>query len=432
MNRTFVRNICVTPGKVSNMERHNERQKDQYVNEDIVPERTALNVHFKEPDGSYQEIFDRMVAEGAISTRGLKADAKTFGELIFDVNSAYFDNHGGYEFAKQFYEDAYKAAVEIVGGEEYILSAVMHADERNRGMSEALGRDVYHYHLHVVYIPVVEKEIRWSKRCKDPALVGTVKERIHQVSSSKKWASRPAQDEQGRPLKNSKGKPVLKKSYSVLQDDFYQHMLDAGYTDILRGERGSTETHLTVTQFKVQKEQQRLEETRAQQSLAEAELAAVNTAREETETEFLAVQAELDQAVGSIQDIDRFMRKYGNSPEEILPETTLMESAKKYRKEKAVPIVEKFMNALRSLYARFIQARDEAKSWKERYEHDVPIYKQRAANAQQELTYHKEKSNAFDLLSRVLGTDAIEKLLKEGREKEISRKPAQKEPELRA
>jgi len=254
MNRTFVRNICVTPGKVSNMERHNERQKDQYVNEDIVPERTALNVHFKEPDGSYQEIFERMVAEGAISTRGLKADAKTFGELIFDVNSAYFDNHGGYEFAKQFYEDAYKAAVEIVGGEEYILSAVMHADERNRGMSEALGRDVYHYHLHVVYIPVVEKEIRWSKRCKDPALVGTVKERIHQVSSSKKWASRPATDEEGQPLRNSKGKTVLKKSYSVLQDDFYQHMLDAGYTDILRGERGSTETHLTVTQFKVQKD----------------------------------------------------------------------------------------------------------------------------------------------------------------------------------
>ena len=94
-----------------------------------------------------------------------------YGELIFDVNSAYFHNHGGYEYAKQFYTDAYKAAVEIVGGEQYILSAVMHADERNRAMSEALGQDVYHYHLHVVYIPVVEKQILWSKRCKDKALV---------------------------------------------------------------------------------------------------------------------------------------------------------------------------------------------------------------------------------------------------------------------
>ena len=49
-------------------------------------------------------------ADGVISTRGLKAGAEKFGELIFDVNSAYFFNHGGYEFAKQFYADAYKAA----------------------------------------------------------------------------------------------------------------------------------------------------------------------------------------------------------------------------------------------------------------------------------------------------------------------------------
>ena len=43
----------------------------------------------------------------------------------------------------------YKAAIDIVGGEQYILSAIMHADERNSAMSEALGQDVYHYHLHV-------------------------------------------------------------------------------------------------------------------------------------------------------------------------------------------------------------------------------------------------------------------------------------------
>ena len=63
----------------------------------------------------------------------------------------------------------------------------MHADERNKAMSEALGQDVYHYHLHVVYVPVVEKEILWSKRCKDENLRDTNKEKIIQVSSSKKW-----------------------------------------------------------------------------------------------------------------------------------------------------------------------------------------------------------------------------------------------------
>ncbi len=168
------------------------------------PQRAAWNVHFKKPTASYTDLFAQLEAVGTISTRGLKPDATHYCELVFDVNSAYFDNHGGYEFAKQFYEDAYKAAVQIVGGEQYILSAVMHADEINRAMTEALGREVYHYHLHVVYVPVVEKQILWSKRCKDKALVGNVKETVMQVSRSKKWASKPLMDDAGEPVLQKK------------------------------------------------------------------------------------------------------------------------------------------------------------------------------------------------------------------------------------
>ena len=258
IDRTSVRNVNLTKVQISNTQRHNEREKDSYTNPDIVSERAALNIHFKEPAGSYAEMFAQMEADKVISTRGLKDDAHLYGELIFDVNSAYFDNHGGYDFAKQFYTDAYRSAIEIVGGEQFILSAVMHADERNRAMSEALGRDVYHYHLHVVYIPVVEKQVLWSKRCKDKSLVGTVKETITQVSSSKKWKSLPAVDEQGKPILQKNGKPVLRKSYSVLQDDFFNAMRAAGYTNVERGERGSSEEHLTVAQFKTEREQERL------------------------------------------------------------------------------------------------------------------------------------------------------------------------------
>jgi len=258
IDRTCVRNVNLTKIQIGNTQRHNEREKDSYTNSDIVPERTALNIHFKQPAGSYTEMFAQMEADKVISTRGLKDDAYLYGELIFDVNSAYFDNHGGYDFAKQFYTDAYRSAIEIVGGEQFILSAVMHADERNRAMSEALGRDVYHYHLHVVYIPVVEKQVLWSKRCKDKSLVGTVKETITQVSSSKKWKSLPALDEQGKPILQKNGKPALRKSYCVLQDNFYHDMRAAGYTDVERGERGSSEEHLTVAQFKTERERERL------------------------------------------------------------------------------------------------------------------------------------------------------------------------------
>ena len=207
------------------------------------------------------------------------------------MNSAYFYNHGGYDFAKQFYTDAYKSAIEIVGGEQYILSAVMHADERNRAMSDALGQDVYHYHLHVVYIPVVEKQILWSKRCKDKSLVGTVKETIQQVSMSKKWDSKPALDEHGKPLLNANGKTVLRKSYSVLQDDFFAAMRKAGYDDVERGERGSSEEHLTVTQFKVQQEQARLAEFTEQNRQQEKQAATLGSKIEKIQNQRVDVRS---------------------------------------------------------------------------------------------------------------------------------------------
>ncbi len=291
IDRTFARNRDLpTLAAVAKAREHNEREKASYSNQDIDTGQSHRNVHFKEPTDSYEAMFEQMVTDGVISTRGLKADAVKYGELLFDVNSAYFHNHGGYEFAKQFYADAYQAAVQIVGGEQYILSAVMHADEKNRAMSEALGQDVYHYHLHVVYVPVVEKQILWSKRCKDKSLIGTVKETIMQVSRSKKWESKPVLDEQGKPLLTAKGKKVLRASYSVLQDDFFNVMKAAGYTDLERGERGSTEEHLTVTQFKVAQEQRRLEEVAAQIKQGEQTVAILRKEAKIRRTAALTIQ----------------------------------------------------------------------------------------------------------------------------------------------
>ena len=316
---TFARNQDLpTLDDVAKVQEHNEREKDNYSNQDIDTTQTYRNIHFKAPTDSYAAMFDQMIADRLISTRGLKADAVKYGELIFDVNSAYFHNHGGYEYAKQFYTDAYKAAVEIVGGEQYILSAVMHADERNRAMSEALGQDVYHYHLHVVYVPVVEKQILWSKRCKDKSLVGTVKETIMQVSRSKKWESKVALDEQGNPLLTSTGKKVLRTSYSVLQDDFFNYMKAAGYTDVERGERGSTEEHLTVTQFKVQAEQQRLEAMTGQVAQAERGLENAKAATEKQKKKLEALQKETKTAKTvalTVQEIETMGKKatFGNN-----------------------------------------------------------------------------------------------------------------------
>ena len=168
------------------------------------------------------------------------------------------------------------------------------------------------YHLHVVYVPVVEKQILWSKRCKDKSLVGTVKETIMQVSRSKKWESKVALDEQGHPLLTAKGKKVLRASYSVLQDDFFNYMKAAGYTDVERGERGSTEEHLTVTQFKVAQEKQRLETMTAQIAQTEQTLNNTQAVIEKKEKELQSLQKQAKEqhaAALTVQEIRSMGKK---------------------------------------------------------------------------------------------------------------------------
>ena len=416
IDRTVARNQDLpTPDDVAKIQEHNEREKDSYSNQDIVPERTSMNVHFKAPTDDYVKMFEQMEQDGVISTRGLKPDAVKYGELIFDVNSAYFYNHGGYEFAKEFYADAYKAAVEIVGGEQYILSAVMHADERNRAMSEALGEEVYHYHLHVVYIPVVEKQILWSKRCKDEALRGTVKETITQVSRSKKWDSKPVLDENGNPMLNAKGKKILKSSYSVLQDDFFHFMRVAGYTDLERGERGSTEEHLTVTQFKVQAEQQRLDAVTGQVAQAEQSLENAKAATEKQKKRLEALQRETKTAKTialTVQDIEAMGKKatFGNNitltPDEC---RTLKDYAVSSFAEKAEKIKYK---------QKFEQAEKSAKTWKQRYDALHEQYQELKKKAQpflDALEIASERVRAF-----------LDVVLSRGKETQEHKHPAQK------
>ena len=248
-----------TAAKISIAERHNERKNTDYSNINVVPERIPMNVHFKSPgDKTYMQILKEMEAEGKVSRRGLRSDAVLFDEIIFDVNTMYFEERGGYEYAKEFFAESYRYACEKYG-EDNIVSAVMHADEINKAVSDELGHPVYHYHMHLITLPVVEKEIRWSKRCNDPALVGTVKEVIHQISHSKKWESRePLLTESGEPVMRKNGKPKFRPSYSILQDEFYQHMTNHGFSGFDRGKEGSTVEHLTSLQYQIEKDKERL------------------------------------------------------------------------------------------------------------------------------------------------------------------------------
>lgn len=274
-NYSVARVVTHTKDTIGKYERHNERKNEHYGNMNVDLSRTPLNVHFKDCDGlTYNEYLDRLVTDGKVSLRGLKQDAKVYDEVIFDVNTDYFETHGGYEYAKRFYEEAYRFAVKLYG-EDNILSAVLHTDEINLALSDDYGKPVYHYHMHIVALPVVEKQVLWTKRCKNPELVGTVKEVVQQVSHSKKWKSPQAVDENNQHVFDKKGKPVLVPSYSILQDEFYEHMQNAGFNDFLRGERGSTAENKSSLQYQIEKDKERLAEIEEKIAAVDEKLSSV-------------------------------------------------------------------------------------------------------------------------------------------------------------
>ena len=131
-----------TASDVSKAERHNERKNETYENMNVIEERIPYNVHFKKPFApTYMEQLKQMEADGMVSLRGLRKDATLFNEIVIDVNTMYFERNGGYEYAKQFYEEAFHFIEEKFGAEN-VISAVMHADEINVAASEELGKEI--------------------------------------------------------------------------------------------------------------------------------------------------------------------------------------------------------------------------------------------------------------------------------------------------
>ena len=120
-NYSVARVVTHTRDNISKFEKHNARKNETYSNMNVDLSQTHNNVYYKQCDTTLNEKVKEMVANGQISLRGLKENAKIFDELVFDINSEYFEQNGGYEFAKEFYEKAFHFAEKEMGSENRIL-----------------------------------------------------------------------------------------------------------------------------------------------------------------------------------------------------------------------------------------------------------------------------------------------------------------------
>ena len=201
----------------------------------------------------------------------------------------------------------------------------------------------------------------------------------------------------------------------MLQDDFFNFMRAAGYTDVERGERGSTEEHLTVTQFKVQAEQQRLEAVTGQVAQAEQSLADAKAATEKQKKKLEALQKETKAAKAialTVQDIEAMGKKatFGNNitltPDEC-------DTLKRYATNGIL-----FHAENERLKGKLESAQKSASIWKQRCEEANKKYqelKQKAQPFLDALEIASEKVRAF-----------INSILARGKETQEHKAPARK------
>ena len=420
-NYAVARAVQYTRASIGKAERHIERKNESYENMNVDLSRSHMNVHFRScQNQTYNARLDQLIADGTVSLRGLKQDAKIFDEMVFDVNTAYFEEHGGYDYARTFYEEAFRFALKEYGSEN-ILSAVMHADELNTALTDQLGHPVYHYHLHVVALPVVEKKILWSKRCRDPTLVGTVKDVIHQVSHSKKWASKKVVDEEGH--------THIVKSYAMLQDRFFEHMRSAGFEDFERGERGSTAEHLSVTEFKVKKEAERLEGLQITAKILSEDIDRLGEEKTAAVKKVNAAQKHVDRLVPKMEKIEDLARRYSGDADQVLPQPEVLESARAYREKKAVPLYRKIIGVLRGLFNKYLDLKHDYEDLQNKYAREIDRGNQMKKTIRR-LTGEKEGLMGtvakFDALCRGLGREHIEAQAKAILEREEKERHQQK------
>ncbi len=220
MSYAIIRNENHKMNAVPLLERHNERLNHNYSNKDIDLSRTSENYHLKKIQAeTYQQEFERIRTrqelKGNLRLHGEK-QSTVLCEFVITSDKEFFDRLGK-ERTRRFFEDAYDFVTAKVGGEQYVLSAVVHMDEATP-------------HMHVAFIPVINGKDRKGNPCK-------------RINCSEFWKGRD--------------------SYSRLQDEYYDFITSRGY-DLERGEKGSTAEHLSVAKYKLKKTEEQLAETTEQ------------------------------------------------------------------------------------------------------------------------------------------------------------------------
>ena len=204
MSYAIIRNAKYKRENLKAVYRHNERKNKNYSNKDIDKTKSYLNYALKEPEFNYEKEFDKIREKYDLKGQ-IKTVSNIVCEYVITSDNDFFKRIGEKE-TKRYFETAYKFVCEYKDlGEQYILSAKVHYDERSP-------------HMHLLFLPVVHTTDKKGNN-------------IDKLACSEFWKA--------------------KDSYRQLQNAFFEYMESNGFDlkRVLPKEETNRE-HYTVKEYK--------------------------------------------------------------------------------------------------------------------------------------------------------------------------------------
>ena len=202
-------------------------------------------------------------------------------------------------------------------------------------------------------------------------------------------------------------------------------MRNAGYDDVERGERGSSEEHLTVTQFKTEREQERLAQLQEAATLAQAEAEKRRKEAETAEKKAAQAKAKLDDVAPLLNGMEKLAADFSDDPERTLPEAGPLESAKSYREKKVKPLWEKIVKVLRSVYRAYFDLKSRFERLQIAYDREVSKSNSLSARIYEvcaERDSLKEEVRDYERLKQVIGPEQADRILEAVHQQEQTEK----------
>lgn len=146
-NYAIMRMNKVKLGGVAKICNHHERLKEQYKsNPDINFEQSHLNYHLHQPERTYRKAVLKRIEESGAKMR---KDSVVMQDCIVTASPEWI-NQLDHKRQKEYFEVAYEYFTETFG-EQNMISAVIHMDEKNP-------------HMHICFVPITEDNRLSSKQ----------------------------------------------------------------------------------------------------------------------------------------------------------------------------------------------------------------------------------------------------------------------------